>query len=93
VLVFHCFFGYGVETGLLDSNPADPIGWQAPQAGPAARNGPEFGPETGEPVLWAAPEPVTVTRYQHAAAYVPASRPRAPAQLGAVTVGQRPRDK
>ena len=35
----------------------------------AARKGLEFGPETGEPVLWAEPEPVTVTWYQHAAAY------------------------
>ena len=29
----------------------------------------EFDPQTGEPVLWAEPEPVTVTWYQHAAAY------------------------
>ena len=35
----------------------------------AARQGLEFDPQTGEPVLWAAPEPVTVTWYQHAAAY------------------------
>ena len=35
----------------------------------AARKGLEFDPQTGEPVLWAAPEPVTVTWYQHAAAY------------------------
>ncbi len=31
----------------------------------AARQGPEFDPATGEPVLWAGPEPVTW--YQHAA--------------------------
>ena len=35
----------------------------------AARKGLEFDPQTGEPVLWAAPEPVTVTWYQHAAAH------------------------
>ncbi len=35
----------------------------------AARQGLEFDPATGEPVLWAGPEPVTVTWYQHAAAY------------------------
>jgi hypothetical protein len=35
----------------------------------AARKGLEFDPQTGEPVLWAAPEPLTVTWYQHAAAY------------------------
>lgn len=35
----------------------------------AARKGLEFDPQTGEPVLWAEPEPVTVTWYQHAAAY------------------------
>ena len=35
----------------------------------AARRGLEFDPATGEPVLWAGPEPVTVTWYQHAAAY------------------------
>ncbi len=35
----------------------------------AARKGLEFDPETGEPVLWAEPEPVTVTWYQHAAAH------------------------
>ena len=34
----------------------------------AARQGLEFDPATGEPVLWAGPEPVTVTWYQHAAA-------------------------
>ena len=34
-----------------------------------ARMGLEFDPQTGEPVLWAEPEPVTVTWYQHAAAY------------------------
>jgi hypothetical protein len=35
----------------------------------AARKGAEFDPATGEPVAWAAPEPVTITWYQHAAAY------------------------
>jgi integrase len=35
----------------------------------AARKGMEFDPQTGEPALWAEPEPVTVTWYQHAAAY------------------------
>ncbi len=35
----------------------------------AARKGLEFDPQTGEPVLWADPAPVTVTWYQHAAAY------------------------
>ena len=35
----------------------------------AARQGLEFDPATGEPVLWAEPEPVTVTWYQHAVAY------------------------
>jgi hypothetical protein len=35
----------------------------------AARKGAGFGPATGEPTAWAAPEPVTVTWYQHAVAY------------------------
>jgi hypothetical protein len=35
----------------------------------AARQGLEFDPATGEPVLWAGPGPVTVTWYQHAVAY------------------------
>lgn len=35
----------------------------------AARKGLEFDPATGEPVLWAEPDPVTVTWYQHAIAY------------------------
>ena len=35
----------------------------------AARKGLEFDPATSEPVLWAGPEPVTATWYQHAAAY------------------------
>jgi len=35
----------------------------------ATRKGLEFDPQSGEPVLWAEPEPVTVTWYQHAAAY------------------------
>jgi hypothetical protein len=35
----------------------------------AARKGAGFDPATGEPTAWAAPEPVTVTWYQHAVAY------------------------
>ena len=35
----------------------------------AARRGLEFDPVTGEPVLWAAPEPDTTTWYRHALAY------------------------
>jgi hypothetical protein len=35
----------------------------------ATRKGLEFDPQSGEPVLWAEPEPVSVTWYQHAAAY------------------------
>ncbi len=35
----------------------------------AARKGLEFDPQTGDPVLWGEPEPVTVTWYQRAAAY------------------------
>jgi hypothetical protein len=35
----------------------------------AARKGLEFDLGTAEPVHWAGPEPVTVTWYQHAAAY------------------------
>src|SRR6266581_6938815 len=35
----------------------------------AARRGLEFDPVTGEPAAWTAPEPVTVTWYQHAVAY------------------------
>ena len=35
----------------------------------ATRLGLEFGPANGEPVLWAAPQPVTITWYQHAVAY------------------------
>jgi integrase len=35
----------------------------------AARKGLAFDPVTGEPVLWAIPEPVTMTWYQHAVAY------------------------
>ncbi len=35
----------------------------------AARKGLEFDPVTGEPVLWAAPQPPATTWYQHAAAY------------------------
>jgi hypothetical protein len=36
----------------------------------AARLGLEFGQATGEPLVWAAPQPVTTTWYQHAVAYV-----------------------
>lgn len=42
----------------------------------AARKGLEFGPGTGEPVLWAAPEPVTITWHEHAAAYAAMKWPR-----------------
>jgi hypothetical protein len=35
----------------------------------AARRGLAFDPAAGEPQAWAAPEPVTVTWYQHAVAY------------------------
>jgi len=35
----------------------------------AARRGLEFDPVTGEPVLWAAPEPDSTTWYRHALAY------------------------
>ncbi len=35
----------------------------------AARKGTGFDRATGEPIAWAAPEPVTVTWYQHAVAY------------------------
>ncbi|HUY47145.1 MAG TPA: hypothetical protein VMV92_15655 [Streptosporangiaceae bacterium] len=35
----------------------------------AARQGQAFGTATGEPAAWVAPEPVTVTWYQHAMAY------------------------
>ena len=33
--VFHGALGYAVETGLLESNPADRISWRAPKASPA----------------------------------------------------------
>jgi len=46
---------------LAESYRAEPIR--------AARLGLEFDPATGEPALWAGPEPVTVTWYQHAVAY------------------------
>jgi hypothetical protein len=36
----------------------------------AARKGAGFDPATGEPVAWATLEPVNVTWYQHAMAYV-----------------------
>jgi len=35
----------------------------------ATRKGAGFDPATGEPAAWAAPEPTTVTWYQHAVAY------------------------
>src|SRR5881396_2484161 len=35
----------------------------------AARLGLEFGPATGEPLAWAAPQPVATTWYQHAVVY------------------------
>jgi len=35
----------------------------------AARRGLEFDSATGKPAAWAAPEPVTVTWYEHAVAY------------------------
>jgi integrase len=35
----------------------------------AARKGLEFDPATGEPVLWAAPQPAATTWYRHALAY------------------------
>ena len=35
----------------------------------AARQGQAFDTATGEPAAWVAPEPVTVTWYQHAMAY------------------------
>jgi integrase len=35
----------------------------------AARKGLEFDPVTGEPVLWAAPQPAATTWYRHALAY------------------------
>src|SRR5258708_20623942 len=50
----------------------------------AARKGLEFDPQSGEPVLWAEPEPLTVTWHQHAAAYAaitwptPAAWPHSP---------------
>ncbi len=74
----------------------------------AARQGLEFDPATGEPVLRAGPEPVTVTWYQHAAAYAAmkwpalaahsraslAERPAAQGQPGAVfRHGQRRHDQ
>jgi hypothetical protein len=46
--------------GLADSYRAELVR--------AARKGLEFDPATGEPVLWAAPKPVTTTWYQHAVA-------------------------
>ena len=33
--MFHGALGYAVETGLLESDPADRISWRAPQASPA----------------------------------------------------------
>ena len=46
----------------------------------AARQGLEFDPDAGEPVLWAGPGPVTVTWYQHAAAYAAMKWPSLAAQ-------------
>jgi hypothetical protein len=42
----------------------------------AARKGAGFDPATGEPAAWAAPEPTTVTWYQHAVAYAQMKWPR-----------------
>ena len=42
----------------------------------AARRGQAFDPATGEPAAWVTPEPVTVTWYQHAAAYAEMKWPR-----------------
>jgi hypothetical protein len=51
----------------------------------AARSGTGFDPATGEPAAWAAPEPLTVTWYQHAVAYAqmkwPHLAPRSRASL------------
>jgi hypothetical protein len=41
-----------------------------------ARKGAGFNPATGGPAGWAAPEPVTVTWYQHAVAYAEMKWPR-----------------
>ena len=42
----------------------------------AARQGPEFDPATGEPVLWAAPTPPVTTWLEHAVAYADIKWPR-----------------
>ena len=52
---------------LTDSHRAEPVR--------AARRGAGFNPATGEPAAWAAPEPVTVSWYQHAVAYAEMKRP------------------
>jgi len=65
----------------------------------AARQGLEFDPATGEPVLRAGPEPVTVTWYQHAAAYAAMKWPALAAHsrasladaLATRTAAERPR--
>jgi integrase len=51
-----------ITRGLADSYRAELVR--------AARTGLEFDPATGEPVLWAAPQPVPTSWYQHAVAYV-----------------------
>lgn len=50
-----------ITRGLADSYRAELVR--------AARLGLEFGPATGEPLLWTAPEPVAITWYQPAVAY------------------------
>jgi hypothetical protein len=42
----------------------------------AARRGLDFDSATGKPTAWAAPEPVTVTWYEHAVAYSEMKWPR-----------------
>jgi integrase len=54
--------------GLADSYRAELVR--------AARKGLAFDPATGEPVLWAAPAPVTVSWYQHAIGYADMKWPR-----------------
>lgn len=51
-----------ITSGLADSYQAELVR--------AARLGLEFDPATGEPVLWATPEPTVITWYQQAIAYV-----------------------
>jgi hypothetical protein len=57
-----------LTTGLADSYGAELVS--------AARKGLEFGPATGEPVLWAVPQQVTITEYQHAIAHMDMKWPR-----------------